>query len=145
MVIRYMNVEGVYFSLNDVADFLREEEILTARQNQLFRHQCQAHISRELAKAYKRKQHCGHLQPIILPTSDYFIHCAVWDVLFTLLSPTASQQRKIDYLTFMLSEPDSIHRYPAMFVPVDLICLTRRTSRSVKSLPGPLVLEERDN
>lgn len=145
MVIRYMNAEEVYFSLNDVADLLTDDGILTSRQNKVFRVQCQGYVSRELAKAYKNKHVCDSLQPIILPGSDYFVHHLVWAALLMLLPKAAAQQRKINYLNFMLSEPDSIYRYPSTFKAVDLICLTRWDNRSVTSLPGPLMVETRDN
>lgn len=145
MVIRYMNSEGVYFSLNDVADLLCDEGVLTRKQSQFFKIHCQAYMSKELAKAYKEKRVCSRLQPVILPHSDYFIHHTAWKNLLLLLPKTAALPRKINYLNFMLSEPDSIHRHPATFKAVDLICLTRRSTLTVTTLPGPLVLEKRDN
>ncbi len=144
-MIRYMNAKDVYFSLSDVADILCEKDILTKKQSQLFKVQCQAYMSKELAKAYKNRNVCEYLQPVILPTSDYFVHSTVWESLLTLLPKAVAQQRKISYFAFMLSEPDSIYRYPATFSAVDLVCLTRPARRRVKSLPGPLVLEERAN
>ncbi|MBC8153230.1 MAG: hypothetical protein H7Z72_09995 [Bacteroidetes bacterium] len=102
-------------------------------------------MSKELAKAYKDRRVCNCLQPVILPHGDYFIHYTAWKNLFLLLPKTAALPRKISYLNFMLGEPDSIHRHPATFKAVDLICLTRRSTQVVTTLPGPLVLEKRDN
>lgn len=140
-----MNPGVVYFSLSDIADLLYDEGVLTKKQGQSFKTQCQVFMTRELAKAYKNRQVCKCLQPVILPHSDYFIHYSVWTSLLGLLPKTAAMPRKINYLNFMLSEPDSIHRYPTKFKGVDLICLPRRSAPTVTTLPGPLVLEKRDN
>lgn len=139
-----MNSEGVYYSLNDVAELLYDEGVLTHKQSQLFKSQCQANLNRELARAYKHKLDCDHLQPIILPYGDYFIHTELWENLLILLPKSTAYQAKISYLSFMLSEADSVYRYPGTFHAVDLICLTRQVAE-VKTLPGPLILEKRDN
>lgn len=125
-MIRFINPENAYYSLDDVAAWLCSEQVLTSRQSTLFIYQSYKYMSAELAKAYKVKTGFNHLVPVILPFSDYFINWIVWANLLILLPEVAGRHHKVHELNLLLDDPESVYLHPALFRNLDLIPVSKQ-------------------
>ena len=120
-MIRFINPKNIYYSLGDVINWLRDEQVLTSKQCQLFSYRCYKYVSTELAKAYTNKTIFSHQVPVILPFEDYFINWVIWANLLILLPEEASRHSQVHYLNLLLDDPDSVHTHPALFKNMELI------------------------
>ncbi len=113
-----------YYSLKDIINWLSEQSILTKEQSQLFSFRCRAHIVQKLAYAYKEYSVFGHLEPIILPVHDYFVHWDAWPNLLALLPGETGNQATVHYLKRqLLDRPDSVTQDPGVKSDIQLVCL----------------------
>ena len=122
-MIRYLIKEDVYYSLNDVTKWLTKEQLLTKKESQLFMFRCKAHVITRLADAYAHDHVYQHLEPIILPLNDYFVHWIVWAKLFVLLPTEMRTHHKVDALTLLLDNPETVYLRPEPKSGIDLVCL----------------------
>lgn len=125
-MIRFINPENAYYSLDDVAAWLCREQVLTRRQSTVFIYQCYKYMSAELAKAYKAKPVFNYLVPVILPFSDYFINWLVWANLLILLPGVAGRHHKVHELNLLLDDPESVYQYPTLFINLDQIPVSKK-------------------
>ncbi len=125
-MIRFINPDNIYYSLDDVVNWLCDEQVITKRQGRSFTYHCYQYITNELAKAYRTKAVFSHLVPIILPFGDYFINWIVWANLLILLPELAGRHAKVHELNLLLDDPESIHTHPALFKNLDLIPVSKR-------------------
>lgn len=122
-MIRYIAIDEVYYSLTDVANWLVKEGLLTKEQANGFLFTCKAQLAAKLADAYQRQSVYQHLQPIVLPLDDYFIHWIVWAKLLILLPSEISRHRKVHTLHLLLDNPDTVYLFPETKYDISLVCL----------------------
>lgn len=109
-MIRYLNAQDVYFSLNDVSSWLYRQGVLTKSQSHIFSADCKKYVSDRLSNAYEQKRVYHHLEPVIFPYNDYFIHWIVWANLLTLLPESTGRHRKVHYLNMLVGDPDAAYK-----------------------------------
>lgn len=122
-MIRYLNTNDVYYSLNDVTRWLVNERILTKEQSTTFGFRCRAYITKKLAIAYERQCVYQHLEPIVLPLNDYFIHWIVWANLLILLPDETGKHRKVHNMNLLLGNPETVYLRNEMKAGIQLVCL----------------------
>lgn len=122
-MIRYLNTEDVYYSLNDVTKWFINERILTKDQSYAFGYACRAYITKKLANAYENQCVYQHLEPIVLPINDYFIHWIIWANLLMLLPGDTGNHRKVHHLNLLLGNPETVYLHSEGKVGIDLVCL----------------------
>lgn len=125
-MIRYLNTDDVYYSLNDVNSWLVRERILTKEQGQAFGFQCRGYIAKKLAIAYERQCVYQHLEPIVLPLNDYFIHWIVWANLLIMLPGETGKHRKVHNLNLLLGNPETIYLRSETQGGIHLVCLNEQ-------------------
>ncbi|AUD00641.1 hypothetical protein CWM47_01690 [Spirosoma pollinicola] len=122
-MIRYITSDGVYYSLKDITNWFSEQSILTTEQNQLFSFRCRAHMAQKLAYAYKEYSVFGHMEPIILPVHDYFIHWVTWANLLTLLPGETGNNPTVHSFKRLLDDPETVAPNHRMKFDIKLVCL----------------------
>lgn len=130
-MIRYLIKEDVYYSLNDVTKWLTKEQLLTRKEGQSFMFRCKSHMITRLADAYEHDRVYQHLEPIILPLSDYFVHWIVWAKLLILLPVETRTHHKVDALTLLLDNPETVYLRPEPRSGIDLVCLDEQVRSPV--------------
>ena len=125
-MIRYLNTDDVYYSLNDVNSWLIRERILTKEQGQEFGFRCRGYIARKLAIAYERQCVYQHLEPIVLPLNDYFIHWIVWANLLLLLPSDTGKHRRVHHLNMLLGNPETVYLRSETQSGIHLVCLNEQ-------------------
>ncbi|WP_080240396.1 hypothetical protein [Spirosoma rigui] len=108
-MIRYINNEDVYYSLDDVTKWLKRQNLLTSTEAHFFTTRCRAHVISKLADAYNQQCIYQHLEPIVLPLNDYFIHWIVWAKLLILLPETVRTHRKVEQISLLLDNPETVY------------------------------------
>lgn len=122
-MIRYISIDEVYYSLTDVTNWLLKEGLLTKGQGDSFLFTCKAQLATKLADAYQRQCVYQHLQPIVLPLDDYFVHWIVWAKLLVLLPSEIARHRKVHTLHLLLDNPDTVYLFPEIRYDIILVCL----------------------
>lgn len=130
-MIRYLNTEDVYYSLNDITKWFVQERILTKEQSSLFAYQCRAYIVKKLASAYERQCVYQHLEPIVLPINDYFIHWIVWANLLIMLPEEAGRHRKVHTMNLLLGNPETVYSRSETKGGISLVCMNDKLRLSV--------------
>ena len=131
-MIRYISSDEVYYSLTDVTNWLMKERLLTRDQSDAFIFSCKTHMATRLADAYQRQCVYHHLQPIVLPFDDYFIHWIVWAKLLVLLPREIAKHPKVNTLYLLLDNPDTVYLFPETKYNIPLVCLDDQLNLSVK-------------
>ena len=108
-MIRYINEEDVYYSLNDVTNWLKSQRLLTNTEAHYFTTKCRAHVISKLADAYNQQCIYQHLEPIVLPMNDYFIHWIVWAKLLILLPESIRTHHKVEQISLLLDNPETVY------------------------------------
>ena len=111
-MIRYLTVDEVYYSLNDVSKWLVLEQLLTKDESEIFKFQCKAHVVKKLSNAYEEQCVYQHLEPIVLPINDYFVHWIVWADLLLLLPGDVGRHRRVHTLNLLLGNPETVYLHP---------------------------------
>ena len=130
-MIRYLNMNNVYYSLNDVTNWLIKERILTKEQGQLFGFRCRAYIAKKLDKAYEHQCVYDHLEPIVLPLNDYFVHWIVWSNLLLLLPGETGKHYKVHKMNILLGNPETVYLRSEIRSGIDLVCLNDKLRLSI--------------
>jgi hypothetical protein len=125
-MVRFLMTEEAHYSLKDVTNWLTKQAVLTNEQGQLFSFRCRAHVAQKLANAYEEYFVLSHLEPIILPNHDYFIHWIVWANLLRLLPGETGKHPKVDYLNLLLDNPETVYLQPQMKYGIKLVCLNNQ-------------------
>ncbi|MFD2934564.1 hypothetical protein [Spirosoma flavum] len=122
-MIRYLIPDAVYYSLNDVTNWLLHEGVLTKDQSSSFNFRCRAYVAKKLAIAYQEQYVDEYVEPIILPLNDYFIHWIVWANLLMLLPTEAGKHPKVDFINLLLDDVEMISVQTERQNGIELVCL----------------------
>ncbi|GAB2538391.1 hypothetical protein [Spirosoma aerophilum] len=122
-MIRYLTKDDVYYSLNDVTNWLYQQDILTNDQREQFNFKCRAYMAATLDNAYKEQRVFNHVEPVILPIQDYFIHWIIWANLLMLLPEDAGKHPYVHRLNLLLDNPETVYIFSEVKPGIKLVCL----------------------
>jgi hypothetical protein len=122
-MIRYLTKDDIYYSLNDVSNWLNQQAILTPEQRDQFNYNCRAYMAAALDHAYKEQRVFSYIEPIILPVQDYFIHWIIWANLLMLLPDSSGKHPHVHRLNLLLDNPESVQALPEMKTNIKLVCV----------------------
>jgi hypothetical protein len=135
-MIRYINDEDVYYSLNDVTNWLKSQKLLTNSEAHFFTTKCRAHVISKLADAYNQERIYQHLEPIVLPMNDYFIHWIAWAKLLILLPEKVRTHDKVEQISLLLDHPETVYVRSSLRGNINLVRLEINNTRYISNSAG---------